>query len=90
VHAGDVPAPACVTLKAMPPIVSVAVRCAGLVFCPAVNRASPGPTPVPPDVTSSQAAELCAVHAQPLAAMTSTDPDPPADPMAAPDADSES
>ena len=88
-HAGDVTAPACVTLKAMPAIVSVAVRWAELVFWLAVNRTSPGPTPVPPDVTSSQDAELCAVHAQSPAAMTSTDPGPPADPMAALDADSE-
>ena len=81
--------PACVTLKAMPAIVSVAERCAELVFWLAANLTSPGPTLVPADVTSSQDAELCAVHSQPLAAMTSTDPDPPADPMAALDADSE-
>ena len=87
--AGVVTAPACITLKAMPAIVSVAVRCAELVFWLAVYRTSPGPTPVSPDVTSSQDSELCAVHSQPLAAMTSTDPDPAAGPMAALGADSE-
>ena len=89
VHSVVETAPACVTLNSIPAIVSVAVRGAELVLGLAVNRTSARPLPVLPDVTSSQDSGLCAVHWQPPGAMTSTDPDPPADPMAALDADSE-
>jgi hypothetical protein len=89
VHEGVVTAPACVTLKAMPAIVSVADRSAEAALGLTRNLTSPGPTPDPPAVTTSQDAELFAVHEHPLSANRSTDPSPPADPIAALDAVSE-
>ena len=88
-HSGVETAPACVTPKSMPAIFSVAVRGAELVLGLAVNRTCPRPLPVLSDVTSSHDSELCAVHWQSPGAMTSTDPEPPADPRAALEADPE-
>jgi hypothetical protein len=61
---GGVPAAACVTVNARPPIVSVPVRDAP-VLVPTVNPTEPLPVPLKPDVTVIQAALLAAVHRHP-------------------------
>ena len=57
-------------------MVIVPVRC-GPVFAATENWVVPLPLPLAPAVTVIHAALLVAVHAQPVAAMTLTDPDPP-------------
>ena len=61
-----------------PAIVSVAVRAVALVLAVALKVTVPEPVPLAPAVTVAHAAPLLAVHAQPLGAVTVTEPDPPA------------
>ena len=49
-----------------------------MVLAAALNATGPVPLPLAPDVTVSHAALLLAVHAQPLGAVTVTEPAPPA------------
>jgi len=70
--------PVCVTVKVWPPMLSVAERGVELGLSAALNATEPGPLPLAPDVTVSHAASLDAVHAQPLATLTETEPLPPA------------
>ena len=75
---GAVPAAACVTVNARPPIVSVPVRDAPA-FAPTVNPTEPFPVPFEPDVTVIQPALLAAFHRHPAWVDTATAvPAPPA------------
>jgi hypothetical protein len=65
-------APACVTVKVLPPIVTVPVRDVRAVFAPTSNVTEPFPFPLAPEVTVIHAALLVAVQAQPVAAVTVT------------------
>ena len=67
--------PAWVIVNVCPAIVSVAVRALALVLAAALNVTVP--VPLAPAVTVAHAASLLAVHAQPLGAVTVTDPVPP-------------
>ena len=69
--------PAWVIVTVWPAIVSVAVRAVALVLAAALNVTVPEPVPLAPAVTVAHAASLLAVHAQPLAAVTVTEPEPP-------------
>jgi hypothetical protein len=64
-----------------PAIVSVALRAAP-VFGATVNATVPLPLPDAPDEIATKAALLAAVHVHPVAAVTGTDPVPPAAPNA--------
>ena len=55
----------------------MALRAAPVAFAAAVNATLPLPVPLAPLVTDSHAALDAAVHAQPLPAVTATDPVPP-------------
>lgn len=68
---------ACETVKVCPPIVRVADRDDPVVFASTVNATLPLPLPLAPDVIVTHAADVEAVQAQPLPAVTATDPDPP-------------
>lgn len=68
----------CVTVKVCPAIVIVPLRGAGSGFAAAVKPTDPLPDPDAPDVTVIHGAFDVAVHAQPPAAVTLTDPVPPA------------
>jgi hypothetical protein len=68
--------PGWLTVKVWPAAVIVPVL-AGPGFAAAVNRTVPLPAPVAPSEIVSQPASAFAAHAQPLAAWTSKDPDPP-------------
>jgi len=57
-------------------MVIVPVRC-GPVFAATENCVVPLPLPLAPEVTVIQAALLAAVHAQPVAVVTLTEPEPP-------------
>ena len=70
-------APACVTVKARPPIVIVPVRLVVAVLADALKLTAPLPEPLAPAVTVSQLALLVAVHAQPVPAETFVLPVPP-------------
>jgi len=61
----------------VPPTVSVALRAAPA-FDSTVKATVPLPLPVAPDVIATKVALLDAVHAHPAAAVTGTDPVPPA------------
>src|SRR5262249_47335050 len=69
--------PGCVTVTAVPAMLSVPARCKTPPFAPAVNETVPGPDPVAPTVTVSQVAPLDAVHAQPAPVDTVNVPEPP-------------
>ena len=78
--------PACVTVNGWLAIVSVADRGALLEFDVALNVTGPVPLPFAPDVIVNQFAGLLAVHPQPVAALTVTDPleaDAASDPLVA-------
>jgi hypothetical protein len=70
-------APVCVTVNVCPPIVIVAVRDTVLVLAAALKLTVPLPVPLAPAVTVSHVALLAAVHAQPVPAVTLTEPVPP-------------
>ena len=82
------PAAACVTVKVIPATVSVPVRADVVVFAAAEKLTVPFPLPGVPAVTVSHDAPLVAVHAQPVATLTLTDPVDAAAPSAADVADS--
>jgi hypothetical protein len=63
-------APACVTLKVVPAIVSVPDRFVVAVFAATLNDAVPLPVPLAPPVTVIHDALLAAVHAHPAPAVT--------------------
>jgi len=65
----------------VPEIVSVALRAAP-VFGATVNATVPLPLPDAPDEIATKVALLAAVHVHPVAAVTGTDPVPPAAPNA--------
>jgi hypothetical protein len=65
-----------VTVKVLPPMVNVPVRC-GPVFAATENCVTPSPLPLAPEVMVIHVALLAAVHAQPVAVVTLTEPDPP-------------
>ena len=67
-------AAACVTVKVTPATLSVPVRADVAVFADAEKFTVPFPLPGVPAVTVSQPAALVAVQAQPVAALTLTDP----------------
>ena len=69
-------APACVIVKVLPPIVSVAARDAVFVLAATLYVTEPLPEPVAPAVMVTQLALLAAVHAHPVAAVTVTVPVP--------------
>ena len=66
--------PACVTVTLWPAMVSVAVRAVAVVLATALNATVPLPVPLAPEVTVSQLALLAAVQAQPVGAVTDTEP----------------
>jgi hypothetical protein len=67
------------TVKVLPPIVSVPLRADVVVFAAAENPTVPLPEPGVPEVTVSQLVLLdAAVHAHPASAVTPTLPVPPA------------
>jgi hypothetical protein len=66
-------------VKVTPPIVSAALRALLVVFAATLKPTLPGPLPVAPLVTVSQAALLAAVHAHPVGVVTLTLELPPAD-----------
>lgn len=70
--------PVCVTVKVCPPIVSVPVREAAVVFCATVYDTVPFAVPVAPAVTVIHDALLVPVQAQPPGAATATLPVAPA------------
>ena len=70
-----------VIVKVVPVIVSVALRAAP-VFGATVNATVPLPLPDAPDEIATKVALLAAVHVHPVAAVTGTDPVPPAAPNA--------
>ena len=76
---GDGVAPLCVIVNVVPAIVNVAVR-ASPVFTATTNVAVPLPVAEAPAENVTKAALLVAVHAHPVAAVTGTDPVPPAGP----------
>ena len=65
-----------VTVKVWPAMVTVPVRC-GPVFAATENCVAPAPLPLAPEVTVIQASLLVAVQAQPVWAVTVTEPPPP-------------
>jgi hypothetical protein len=65
-------APACVTVKVLPAIVSVPVRGVVAVFAATSKVTVPLPVPVAPVARVIHPALLVAVHAQPVAALTET------------------
>ena len=65
-------APACVTVKVLPAIVSVPVRGVVAVFAATSKVTEPLPFPVAPVARVIHPALLVAVHAQPVAAVTET------------------
>jgi hypothetical protein len=67
-------APACVTVKVLPPIVSVPLRCVVVGFAVTLNVTEPLPVPVAPELIVIQPALLAAL--QPQAAVTATLPLP--------------
>ena len=67
-------AAACVTVKVIPATLSVPVRADVAVFAAAEKLTVPFPLPDVPAVTVSHDAPLVAVQAQPVAALTLTDP----------------
>jgi hypothetical protein len=69
--------PDCVTVNVCPPIVIVALRDDVLVLAVALNVTVPLPVPLAPPVIVSHVALLAAVHAQPVPAVTLTEPPPP-------------
>ena len=71
--------PACVTVKVLPPIVSVPFRAVVAALAATVYETEPLPLPVAPAVMVIHVALLEAVHAQPAAAVTVTEPVPAAD-----------
>jgi hypothetical protein len=68
-------AAACVTVNVMPATLNVPVRDDVAVFAVAEKLTVPLPLPEAPAVIVSHDAPLVAVHAQPVAAFTPTDPD---------------
>ncbi len=72
------PAPACVTVKLRPAMVSVADRLVVAVLAATLNVTVPLVEPLDPPVTVTQLAPLVAVQGQPVIAVTATLPDPPA------------
>jgi len=66
----------CVTVNVWPAIVIVPVRC-GPVLAATENSVTPLPLPLAPAVMVIQLSLLVAVHAQPVAVVTLTEPDPP-------------
>lgn len=69
-------APACVTVKASPPIVTDPIRCAVLVFAAIEIETLPLPVPPALPATVSHEAPLVAAHSQELSAVTATVADP--------------
>jgi hypothetical protein len=67
-------APACVTVKVLPAIVSVPVRDPAPVFAPTLYVTVPLPFPFEPPVTDSQLVFVVAVQMQPALAVTATVP----------------
>jgi hypothetical protein len=67
----------CVTLNVCPPIDSVPSRVPPG-FAATLNATEPFPVPLAPDVMVIHETLLLAVHAQPLAVVTLTEPEPPA------------
>src|SRR5258708_18276703 len=57
-----VTSPVCVTVKVSPPIESVPMRCAVLVFAATLKATDPLPVPAAPEVMASQETLLAAVH----------------------------
>ena len=72
-----------------PATVNVELRDEAAVFAVAVTLTLPSPDPLAPLVTVSHAAPLVAVHVQPVAAVTFTEPLPPPATMLSVVADSE-
>ena len=70
-------APAWVTLKLCPPIVSVPVRDAVLLLATALKATVPLPLPPAPPVIVSHELLLVPVHEQPAGDVTSVEPVPP-------------
>ena len=68
----------CVTLTVWPATAMEAARVVVPVFGTAVKLTLPDPVPVVPSVSVTQAASVCALHAQPAAAVTEKLPLPPA------------
>ena len=66
-------APACITVKVLPAIVSVPVRGVVAVFAATSKVTEPLPFPVAPVARVIHPALLVAVHAQPVAAVTETE-----------------
>ena len=64
--------PLCVTEYVRPAMVTLPVRCVVAVFAATLTLTLPLPVPLAPAVTVSHAAELVAVHAQPLDVVTAT------------------
>ena len=81
-------AAAWLTVKVIPATLSVPVRAEVAVFAAAEKLTVPFPLPGVPAVTVSHDAALVAVHAQPVATLTLTDPVDAAAPSAADVADS--
>ena len=70
-------APASVTVKVWPAIVSVPLRPVVNVLGSALNATLPAPLPTAPDVTVNHETLLVAVQSQSVAALTAVDPVPP-------------
>lgn len=64
-------------MNVLPATVSVAVRDDADVFAATVNATVPLPLPLAPDVIVTHVAFFVAVQAQPVPAVTATDPEPP-------------
>jgi hypothetical protein len=67
----------CVTLTVWPATTIDADRVVVPVLDPIVKLTLPDPVPLVPPVSTTQAASACALHAQPVAAVTETFPVPP-------------
>jgi hypothetical protein len=78
-------AAAWLTVNVLPPTVSVPLRDEVNAFAPTLNDAVPLPEPLAPAVTVIHPALLTVVHAQPVAAETVVDPEPPAAPVVSAD-----
>lgn len=74
-------APASVTVKMLPAIVSVPVRALAALFAAALKLTVPLPDPLAPAVTVIHPLLLAAVHAHPAGAFTVAVPVPPPEPM---------
>jgi hypothetical protein len=74
---GGAPGSGCATVNVWFAIVSVPTRATAPVLAAAVNKTTPFPSPVLPELMVSHGALLVDVQPHPGAALTWTDPDPP-------------